>query len=481
MGTLTDYVENSLAPFSERPFSAEDSLVLNQLVYLRMPPCVPRIKIATSSSSITPPVKTETVTREKTPTPAPLTDTDENPFTSSEPCPIPLHQLDRSEWLKKMTEGMTHDSDVRELLRAASESPRFRDIRIDHFVESSGPSDRNRFSACTFDLGDGTLYISFRGTDGTLAGWYEDFRLLFIVPPLPSQQEAMNYTHQVVRGWHGSIMLGGHSMGGNLAAYVGAAIEKPLQRRIRGVWAADSPGFIQQFIDTPGFHAISNRLHKVIPESSMIGMLFNSGVSETIVRSSARGVDQHFMTTWLFDDSNEHLVTTDHLSRYSQYLAGTINSWRQSVPVDERRAFIDTLFATLRSTGYNDFRSLAANWSTVLPQIRTYLSSVPPEQRKQLSAVMEQLRHVILGQSDSSDQAQDHSPSQPVSPSTSQNDSRAPKDQKKDKKKDAKTDDDQNTQNSVVNTMKDAGAKISELAHTYVPWATRSHRFHAPK
>lgn len=404
MGTLIDYVENSLERFSERPFSVEDSLVLNQLVYLRMPPCVPRMKIAAPTPASTAKPASPSVTREKAPAPAPArADVSEDPFAHlNHPTarPVPLHVLDRSEWLAAMTDGMSHGDQARELLRAAAESPRFRDIRIDHFVESPDLSDRNRFCACTFDLGDGTLYLAFRGTDGTLAGWHEDFRLLFVVPPLPSHQQAMDYTHLVLRGWHGSLMLGGHSMGGNLATYVGAALEKPLQDRVRGVWAADSPGFIQKFIDTPGFQAIKDRLHKIIPESSMIGMLFLSGVPVTIVRSSARGVDQHFMTTWLFDDSNEHVKTTDHLSHYSQYLANTVNNWRESVTVSERRAFIDTLFAALGSTGYKDFGSLAANWSTVLPQVHSYLSSLPPEQQKELSAVMEQLRHVIVGTPD---------------------------------------------------------------------------------
>lgn len=374
MGTIVDYVKHVLSPFEERPFSSADSLVLNQLVYLDMPALVPRLRVTR---------KTDTGEAQRL-------------FRAAYGS-VALRDLDRADWYPAMTRRMSHGDEARELLRAAAESPRFRSIRIGNFVEPENLQDPNRFSACTFDLPNGIRYVTFRGTDGTLAGWHEDYRLLFVTPPLPTQAEAAQYTHAVLAGWEGSVMLGGHSMGGNLATYVAAAAPRRLQSRIKGVYAADSPGFIASFIATPGFQAIKHKIHKIIPESSMIGMLFESGVEVTTVRSNARGIDQHFMTSWLFDDTNERFLTTNHLSRYSTYFAQTLNTWGENVDIRERQNFIDTLFAALGATGYDDFQTLVANWKTSLPLIRDYLRALPKSEQDQLNLVLGCLRDVAIG------------------------------------------------------------------------------------
>ena len=39
-----------------------------------------------------------------------------------------------------------------------------------------------QFSAITFILDDGTLFLAFRGTDETIVGWKEDFNMAFLSP-----------------------------------------------------------------------------------------------------------------------------------------------------------------------------------------------------------------------------------------------------------------------------------------------------------
>ena len=39
-----------------------------------------------------------------------------------------------------------------------------------------------QFSAITFILDDGTLFLAFRGTDETIVGWKEDFNMAFLNP-----------------------------------------------------------------------------------------------------------------------------------------------------------------------------------------------------------------------------------------------------------------------------------------------------------
>lgn len=409
MATFLDYARDEVRTFAEQPFCGEDALIFSQLVYLSFPDA-----LATKS--------------------------------------LTLQQLLRRETYPALIDEMSHGQEALELLRLCGESPRFRDVRLADRISPNSTADPNRFCAATFILPDSTRVIAFRGTDGTIAGWHEDYRLLFVTPPLDSQARALAYlkshasAHLAERP---EIIITGHSMGGNLAIYAAAVAPHSVQSRIRAVYAQDSPGFIRSFIESKQFQAIRSRIHKYVPESSMVGMLFDSGVEETVVRSNAHGSEQHFLSTWLFTHpqieqealgkeqkpalkstseksheqahkpahkpalkpSNEPVAVTasapqpsdswvldrtEHLSRYSQALANTLNGWRESLDVAQRERFIETLFSALDSTGYVQFSQLRENWNTVIPVISQYLRSLPATDRNQLSSAIGELVKLIV-------------------------------------------------------------------------------------
>lgn len=396
MATLVDYVRRMQQTFAERPFATEDSLVLSQLAYLHMPPCVPRAVIEGQGG-------TGERTAGRVPAPAGiLPQRDPALWRAPSPLPVTLGSLNRAEWLPLMTGSHDPHGIINRLTEAAMASRRFRDVRVANAIEPTDVRDSTRFSALTYDLGDGTLYVCFRGTDGTFAGWHEDYRLLFTVPPLPSQALAARYAAMVLEGWKGAIIVGGHSMGGNLAAYVAAAAPLQAQNRILAVYGHDSPGFIPSFIATPGFRRIRSRIHKTVPESSIIGMLFDSGVEETIVRSSAHGIRQHHMTSWVLDDDTLALVRSPRLNAYSRAFAGTLNNWRENVSIAGREHFIDDLFAALDQTGVHDFPTLLAHRRETLPRFREAIHNLPDEEQKQLRDTLSALTDVLLGRASKS-------------------------------------------------------------------------------
>ena len=409
MATFLDYARDEVRTFAEQPFCGEDALIFSQLVYLSFPDA-----LATKS--------------------------------------LTLQQLLRRETYPALIDEMSHGQEALELLRLCGESPRFRDVRLADRISPNSTADPNRFCAATFILPDSTRVIVFRGTDGTIAGWHEDYRLLFVTPPLDSQAQALAYLKSHASAdlaGRPEIIITGHSMGGNLAIYAAAVAPHSVQSRIRAIYAQDSPGFIRSFIESQQFQAIRSRVHKYVPESSMVGMLFDSGVEETVVRSNAHGSEQHFLSTWLFTHpqieqeasgeeqkpalestseksqeqahkpahkpalkpSNEPVAVTasapqpsdlwvldrtEHLSRYSQALANTLNGWRESLDVAQRERFIETLFSALDSTGYVQFSQLRENWNTVIPVISQYLRSLPATDRNQLSSAIGELVKLIV-------------------------------------------------------------------------------------
>ena len=120
------------------------------------------------------------------------------------------------------------------LLRAVCESPRFRALRVGEYAERLSEREQQQFAAMTFDVGCGpvdSLYVAFRGTDGTLVGWKEDFNMA-VRCPVPSQESAYRYVNSILDRSEGflssgdspAVMLGGHSKGGNMAVYAAMRI-----------------------------------------------------------------------------------------------------------------------------------------------------------------------------------------------------------------------------------------------------------------
>ena len=94
-----------------------------------------------------------------------------------------------------------------------------------------------QFSACVFELGNGTLYVAFRGTDSSIVGWKEDFMMRSAARSPRRSRRALSDR----AGWPlaGPIMVGGHSKGGNLAVYAAANVPSEIQERITVVYSHD--------------------------------------------------------------------------------------------------------------------------------------------------------------------------------------------------------------------------------------------------
>ena len=109
---------------------------------------------------------------------------------------------------------------------ALAASQRFCEMRIMDYVNQIDLESQTQFAAITVALGDGRHFVAFRGTDGTLVGWKEDFNMAFTCP-VPAQRLAAHYAASAMLRFPGEFLLGGHSKGGNLAVYAAAFCPAP--------------------------------------------------------------------------------------------------------------------------------------------------------------------------------------------------------------------------------------------------------------
>ena len=276
---------------------------------------------------------------------------------------VPLHAAAeaffRSHEGGDMGMGVLVPDEIPALLRRMAECPRFRDMKLSGFCDHLDVRKAEQFAALTIELGDGSIYLSFRGTDDSIAGWKEDF-LLGCQPEVPAQKKAVAYVKAVAGQYpRRKLMLGGHSKGGNLAVYGGIFVPLAIQRRISAVWSNDGPGFYGAVLETPQHARLEGRVHSIIPKSSVVGMLLEHEESYTVVDSDQTGLWQHDGFSWQVLGTG--FVTLREVSRQGRRNDLALKEWVRRLPLDQREKFVDGLFEVLTASGATTLTDLKAD------------------------------------------------------------------------------------------------------------------------
>ena len=208
--------------------------------------------------------------------------------------------------------------------------------------------------------------------------------------PVAAQESAARYLADIAGRRDGPLMVGGHSKGGNLAVYAAANAPAAVQERLIAVFCHDGPGFDADFFDTPGYARVAPLVDKSVPESSIVGMLFEmrEHVEDgyTIVSSDGASIMQHFALNWQVERGE--FVHAGGLSASSRYLARTINGWMAKFDDEHRRRFIENLFAVLEAGGYDTFVELASHWTQSLPVMLAAVRGIDAEDRDVMADVL---------------------------------------------------------------------------------------------
>jgi hypothetical protein len=135
-------------------------------------------------------------------------------------------------------------------------------VLVRGYVNEIDTKEEKQFCAMCFDFYDDSTYVAFSGTDDTIVGWKESLNMA-VFTPIPSQLRSVEYLKQV-SGCSGSkLYLGGHSKGGNLAAFAAIMSKKSIQNRIVSVHSFDGPGFQPSFIEKYGKTEIHDKILKI--------------------------------------------------------------------------------------------------------------------------------------------------------------------------------------------------------------------------
>lgn len=276
------------------------------------------------------------------------------------------------------------------LLQCLTQSERFSSLRLVGYVNTFNPNNDEQFSAVTVLLPQGGFLVAFRGTDGTITGWKEDFNMAFS-EAIPAQLDAVSYLTQAAAQFGGSIGLGGHSKGGNLAVYSAAFCSPDIQRRITAVRNFDGPGFSEKVFRKPQLQSIMGVTRTYLPQSSVIGMLLEHAEDFTIVESRSVGIYQHNVYLWEFD--RDQFVSVESRTSSSQFIDATISEWISEMSPELREKMVNGLFTALKKADVKMLSDLA-NAKKIVAVMKAY-SELDAETREVLSECFGRLKGAL--------------------------------------------------------------------------------------
>ena len=244
------------------------------------------------------------------------------------------------------------------LLQKVVASKRFVNLNLSDYVNDVDAEYERQFSAMVFTLPEINHHqLVFRGTDDTMIGWKEDFKLTY-VQEIPSHRAAVAYLEAYLEKYAGKVTVSGHSKGGNLALYAVAHVNDLLREQIEKIYMLDAPGLQEKGLESDGYKAIRERVTVIRPEESIVGIMLYNDIEPIVVKSNASGIMQHAVTSWQFNEETGELILAERQTDLSQNLEKTFKQWMKELSSQELKILFDILFDTLMSSGIHSINDV---------------------------------------------------------------------------------------------------------------------------
>lgn len=270
-----------------------------------------------------------------------------------------LQSLTSDEEINTLAQGNLGGKNTEKLIKIMLENPRFKNLCWSNGVSKVDAKTQMQFNAVTFCIAENQYYIAYRGTTATTIGWKENFNMSFN-DWVPAHYFARSYYRKIKNLLSGKFYLGGHSKGGNLAFAVALHLKDSDLSHIDRIDCFDGPGFHNQERLKNSFLKLKGKIHKYIPQGSLIGILQDDLIGEkdycTVVAASGNSLLQHDMFTWHVID--DRFATVKQLDSTSEVSWKAIAEWLKNTNDTERKDFIEMLYLTVSDTNQIYFRKL---------------------------------------------------------------------------------------------------------------------------
>lgn len=232
--------------------------------------------------------------------------------------------------------GVLKDSQIFYLIK---DFERYKDLKVYNYVSKLDKNRCEQFAALMIDLPDKTTLVIYRGTDGTMIGWREDFMLSY--KNVDSQFDALKYLNRHTLPFH-SYRVIGHSKGGNLGLYACVNANYFTRKRIKEIINLDGPSLRPGSYSQIKFNEFKDRYIKIVPESDIVGTIFDNEDNKIVTKSYLKGFLSHSGLSWQVDEKGYKDVK--FLTKESKTIAEAIKTFYKETSESQREEFIDRLF-----------------------------------------------------------------------------------------------------------------------------------------
>ncbi|MBE6017143.1 MAG: DUF2974 domain-containing protein [Lachnospiraceae bacterium] len=302
MSILLDYIKwRGDLSFDKDPFNEADAMLLSEMAYFPWD-CIP-----------------------------------DEEFSREEPTLARMVPL--LDWTKGTFTTRPYQTELAEL---AANSIRYSQILVMDPVNEIDHGNAMQFSAVTFLYSKKQIFVSFRGTDSTIAGWKENMALAY-EEHVPAQLKAVRYLKNAAAKHKGMIITGGHSKGGNLATYSAVFSNELLKKRIREIYSFDGPGFNEVLAENDKFRSMMPKIHTFVPQDSIIGILLVHKEGYSVIHSYEKGgAKQHLMDSW--EVGPHGLILEKSLSKTGELGLASLDQWISGLSFSEKKEFVTIVF-----------------------------------------------------------------------------------------------------------------------------------------
>ncbi len=262
------------------------------------------------------------------------------------------------------------------LLEIIKDSARYKDLKIYNFTNLT--TDATQFGACTYRIGTKTI-VCFKGTDSSLIGWIENFRITYSYPT-NTHKMAIDYlknnTHRITDK---EVYVAGHSKGGNLALVSSMEVPQNISKKIKKIYNFDGPGLRKEQYQSPAFKMISEKTETIMPSGTVIGVIMYNE-NYTVVKSNALALAQHYPITW--NVFGEFFVPAA-LSNISIQLHENTTDGLNDIPPEKMQEAFETIFLNIEqkfsesvSFSLEDILKFRKNMKNLDPEISKSLDTI---------------------------------------------------------------------------------------------------------
>jgi len=260
------------------------------------------------------------------------------------------------------------------LIKELKNSIRYQDLI---FCDLTSIIDSNtQFEAIKIRFNKNTI-ISYKGTNNSIIGWKEDFRLSFMYP-VYTQAMAKKYLKDKLTMFDTNVYLVGHSKGGNLAISASMETTNKIFKRIKRIVNFDGPGLLDKEYNSDKYNKIKDKLINYVPENSVIGILMNN-TNYYYVKADGIGFSCHNIDNWYTYGT---FFQKGEISKASDKIHENNLLSLRLVKKEELEKVIETFFAVVENNGIKRFSDIKKMNKTVLLKTINDLSDVSSETKE---------------------------------------------------------------------------------------------------